>query len=622
MYVSSTERVRTPLLAGVLVVFALGAVAAAQDRSRQRRIRNPRLSVEYVHYRPARYETERVREAQNERPNQGGLVFAYLKSISDEPVRIRSWYLNRRGDSYYRLGGSIAWDRLHKEQLSPGEVTVLEISGVSKDFAADAPFEFALIGGSWRPVGGIETTLHEDPVGVSFIRVWSGMEGLEIHIRNTGDESIRLEGAEVLGASVQAAEWTTRELGAKGQAICRLRLSRALRPGQLLLVKLDVVEGGKSRSLFAHRNAFADRFPIGTWGAPTEMRATTRHHHIDTIVQGGRSGDSFYAGEADRYGFHTMVHTGVLPNVDVLRDLGSHPAVDCWMIHDEPDWRYTPQKMLAAEQMTRRYNTSKPTFITLCRNVKFFEYAFLPDIACQDHYSVTAPSSSRWPQRYGTRLEETACYTRDLKYAAEPKPIWIWTQGIANWSERPKRPVPTVEELTAQLLLNVGRGAKGILWFTFNKTVGEKYPELRTAIQGWGRVLELAREDLLGCEPSETRMEAPEKVDVAVLAGWDKVFVFVFNQDYEIHDEAYPWQRKWDVTISLDCPTWIKPAAALELTPEGVRKSPFTVTHGRVRLALDELHVARVFVLCNEALTQVEYQDAFARIVESEGREF
>ncbi|MHC4518043.1 MAG: hypothetical protein ACYTAS_05610, partial [Planctomycetota bacterium] len=533
-----------------------------------------------------------------------------------------SWYLNRRDDSYYRLGGSIAWDRLHHDRLGPGEMTVLEISGVSADFAADAPFEFALIGGSWRPVGGIETTLREDPIRVSFIRVLPDMNNLAVHLRNTGDESVRLESVEVVGVAVQATDWTTRKLSANGQAICRLDLAEALTAGQLLLVKLDVVEGETGRSLYTHRHAFADRFPIGTWGAPADMYAMTRRHHIDTIVQGGSSSDGFYSKEARRYGFHTMVHTGVLPNVDILRDLGGHRAVDCWMIHDEPDWHYTPQKMLAAEQMTRRYNTSKPTLITLCRNVKFFEYAFLPDIACQDHYSVTAPSSSRWPKRYGTRLEETAYYTRDLKYAAEPKPIWIWTQGIANWSERPKRPVPTVEELTAQLLLNLGRGAKGILWFTFNKSVGERYPELRTAIQGWGRVLELVRGDLLGCEPIEASIEAPEKVDVAVLAGWDKLFVFVFNQDYEIHDEAYPWQRQRDVTISLDCPNWIKPRVAMELTPDGISDRPFTAADGRVRLALDKLHVARLFVLCNESEAQAKYREAFERIVESESREF
>jgi len=86
-----------------------------------------------------------------------------------------------------------------------------------------------------------------------------------------------------------------------------------------------------------------------------------------------------------------MVHTGLLPQVDILRDLENHPAVACWYIHDEPDWLYTPQLVLASHSMTKQYSVKKPTMITLCRNVKFFEYGFLPDIPCHDHYSVTVP---------------------------------------------------------------------------------------------------------------------------------------------------------------------------------------------------------------------------------------
>jgi hypothetical protein len=607
------------LFQAILLPVVTEAEGATEDRPR---IRNPKLTIEHIHYRPVRYETEKVTEPQNERPNQGGLVFVYVENTSSEPVRLRSWYLNRRGDSFYRLGGSIAWDRLHTEQLGPAETTVLEISGVSEDFAADAPFEFAFIGGNWRPVGGIRTTLRQDPIRMTFIRVLPDMKELEVHIRNQGHTPAQLESLAVVGLQTDSITWTTQRLAGLGHAICRLRLREALQNGQLLMVKLVVTEGGKTRSLYAHRHAFADRFPIGTWGARPETYAMTRHHHIDTIVQGGRSNDAFYSQEAQRYGFHTMVHTGVLPNVDVLRDLGDEPAVNCWMIHDEPDWHYTPQMMLTATLMTRKYNATKPTFITLCRNVKFFEYAFLPDIACQDHYCVTAPSSSRWPARYGTRLEETAYYTRDLKYAAEPKPIWVWTQGIANWSERPKRPVPTVNELTAQLLLNLGRGAKGILWFTFNQSVGERYPELRTAIQGWGRVMELIRDDLLGSDPVEADVQAPDKTDVAVLASWDKLFVVVFNQDYEIHDEAYPWTEKKDVTVSVELPTWIRPQAALELTGDGVVPQAFETSNGRTSLTLDTLTVARLFVLGNNPDLQNQYRKEFAQIVESERREF
>lgn len=217
MRMSPIDLVRRPLLAGFLVLFLLCAVTTAQDAGRRRRIRDPRLSVEYVHYRPVRYETEKVREPQNERPNQGGLVFAYLKNTSGESVRMRAWHLNRRDDSHYRLGGSIAWDRIHKSTLQPAEMTVPEISGISGDFATDAPFEFALIGANWRSIGGIETTLREDPVGVSFIRVFPDRNQVEVHVRNAADESVRLEGADVIGTTVQATEWTTQELEARGR---------------------------------------------------------------------------------------------------------------------------------------------------------------------------------------------------------------------------------------------------------------------------------------------------------------------------------------------------------------------------------------------------------------------
>ncbi len=621
------ERIHECLLACLLMIASytpwLSSVSAEESQaSRRPRIRSPKLTVEHIHYRPVRYETEKVRESQNERPNRGGLVFLYLKNTSGESVHLRSWYLNRKGGDFYRLGGSLAWDRLHHSNLAPGQMTVLEISGISEDFAAGAPFEFAFIGRSWRPIGGIEAALEEDPICVSFIRVLPDRRQVEIHIRNRSTRAVDRKNAEIVGKTTENVEWVTEHVPAQGRSIGRLRLAEPLTAGQLIIVRVDVSDDGEDRSLYAHRNAHADRFPIGTWGAEPEMYAMTRHHHIDTIVKGGNSNDPFYSQEAARYGFHTMVHTGVLPNVDVLRDLGNHPAVNCWMIHDEPDWHYTPQKMLTAAQMTRKYNSTTPTFITLCRNVKFFEYAFLPDIACQDHYSVTAPSSSRWPKRYGTRLEETAYYTRDLKYAAEPKPIWIWTQGMANWSERPKRPVPTVDELTAQLLLNLGRGAKGILWFTFNKSVGEKYPELRTAIQGWGRIMELTREDLLGSEPIETEVDGPQDVDVALLASWNKLFVVVFNQDYEIHDEAYPWQTKENVKISFRLPEWIKPETFLELTPEGVGERPYAIVRGRFDLSLETLRVARVFVLCNQSQTQVDYANRFIQILESESRDF
>ena len=592
----------------------------AQRRSRE--IRNPSVSIEYVHYRPVKYESEKVIERQNEGPNKGGLVFLYVKNISDEQVRFRRWYLNRKESITYRLSGDIAWDRIHHERLEPGQTTSMEISGMSEDFSLGKPFEFAFIGSNWRPSGAIRTTLKKDPVDITFIRVLPGMKQVQVHLSNSGEKDFQLLSAEVVGIKTECIEWASKSLPAKGNSIANIHLTETLKPSGLLIVKVHLDTGSQTRNVFAHRRAFEDRFPIGTWGADSELYEMLRHHHIDTVVQGGRSDDHFYKDIAPKYGFHTMVHTGVYPDVDTLRNLGAHPAVSCWMIQDEPDWNKTSQMIFTSAEMTHKYNSTKPSFITFCRNVKFCEYAFIVDIPCHDHYSVTAPSTSTWPKHYGTHLEETAYYTCDLKYASYPKPIWVWSQGIFNWDERPKRPVPTPDELAAQLMLNLGRGAKGILWFTFKKSVGEKYPDLRKAIQGWGRVMELLRDDWLGSEPINADVQAPENIDVAVLAGWDKLIVIVFNQDYEIHDQAYPWKAASNLSISLNAPSWIKPRALLEVSPDGISNCQFITNNNRLTITIDNLHVTRTFVFVNKPTAQQDLRQKFAEIVKSESRRY
>ena len=443
-----------------------------------------------------------------------------------------------------------------------------------------------------------------------------------MHIRATGKRAVPLEGLEVVGHACETPEWTTTTLEGPGHAIARVRLEQALSPSELLVVKLDVGGGEVTRSIYAHRRAFADRFPIGTWTGTPETYALLRRLHIDTIVKGGRSDDPFYSELVDKYGFHTMVHTGLPVNVDMVRDLGKHPAVDCWMLQDEPDWSIPPNIMLFADRTVRAYNKTKPTFITLCRNIKFFEYAPISDIPCMDHYAVTAPSSSRWPKFYGTHLEETAYYTRDLKYASEPKPIWIWSQAIADWTQRPKRPVPTPAELAAQLMLNLGRGAKGILWFNYDHEVAEQYPDVRDAMRDWGRVMYVLREDFLGSEPVAIPTDAPKKVDVAALTTWDKLLLCATNLDYEIDPEAYPFETKRDVKVKVRPPSWIRPKAALRVSPAGVESVPLQMRREHAVVTLGDLEVCDVVVLVNDPAAEDAYKEAYAAAIAEEQREF
>lgn len=591
-------------LALAILVLALARVSNAQTAQvggdENSKVQQ-KLRVDYIHYRPAKWETVQVSEYESEHPNQGGLLYVYLTNTTDKPVSLRFWRYNNRDESYWLLNHFVAWHRLMNHALSPGQSTVLEIAARSRDFGLGNPFTFNLVDDTWEPCLGYHGVLREDSVNVSFIRVLPGMQKLEISLRYTGRGALTFTDLALIGLQTANVEWRGKELSGPGNAIARVRLPQPVAPSTLLMVRVGVKTEQGERAVYAHRRAFADCFPIGTWGMETEIQEWLKADHVDLGILGGKRSDPFFSETAQRLGLRAAVHTGETVNVDMVRDLSGHPAVACWMLRDEPDWSTDPQVMLFCDQTVRQYDNTIPTFINLCRNAKYFEYAAIPDIAGHDHYCVTAPSSSIWPHEYGTRVEETAYYTSDLKYAAEPRPIWVWSQGNHDgWSERPVRPVPTPEELSTQLVLNLGRGAKGILWFTYNPKMSVKYPETRESMRGWNRVMNLLRDDFLSAEPIQTKIDTPKLVDAAALVSWDKAIVCLTNIDYDIDPKAYQFRPKSNVKVALDLPNWIEPKIALRVAGDGVARVPFAPRNGKTEITINKLIDGAIVVLSND----------------------
>ena len=577
------------------------------------------LRIDRIEYRPARWETEALREVEQDTPNRGGLIHVYVTNTSDEPREMAFFRLNGKDESHWLLGRFLAWHRWYDHTIQPGQMTVLEVNAVSEDFAEGKSLSVALVDRTWEPVGYGKTVLSPDPARVSSIVMPKDLASLAFHVRYGGTGTIKFASAEVVGRGSKALTWSTSVGQGPGHAIGRMTLERPLAPSELLILRVGVEIDGESRTIYAHRRAFIDYFPIGAWSGSLETYGVQRQMHMDTLVEGGRSDSPFFSKDAQRYGLSAMVHaSGVGESVDTLRDLGSHPAVRCWMLDDEPDWSKLPSDMMMKEEGTKSINRLLPTMITLCRNVKFFEYASIPDIPCMDHYCVGAPTSSVWRHLYGTRLEETAYYTRDLKEASEPKPIWIWSQGIAGWEERPKRYCPTPEEIAAQLLYNVGRGAKGILWFNYGPKEAELFPDSVEAMKGWGRVLRVVREDLLVSDPIQLKISGPDKLDIAALATTDTVFLCLSNQNYEIHPEAYPFTPLKDVVVNVALPEWIKPAQAVSIGPEGIRPISMETSDNGVTLRIGDITACALVALQNDATQLERYQSAFENALAAE----
>lgn len=609
-----------------LFICAVGSIAvgqAAQKGASIEPVREPKLRIEHIEYRPASWEKDRVRELEQDTPNRGGLIHFYVTNISDVPREIAFYRLNGKDESHWLLGRFLAWHRWYDRRIEPGKTTVLEVNAVSADFAEGQPLTVEIEDRTWEIVGAGDTVLTPNSVRISSIVMPNNLSELVFHVRYSGTGSIRFTGAEILNHSVERLTWSSTEGAGPAHTIGTIGLSSPMAPSELLILRISVEENGVERVVYAHRRAHTSQFPIGTWSGNPDTYALQRRIHIDTLVEGGRAEDPFYSDLVHRYGLRTMVHaSGIGHGVDTLRTLGDHPAVACWMLQDEPDWSILPSDMLMKEVSTKAINTNVPTMITLCRNVKFFEYASISDIPCHDHYCVGAPTSSIWPHVYGTRLEETAYYTRDLKEASEPKPVWVWSQAIADWDQRPKRYCPTPEEIAAQLLLNLGRGAKGILWFNFSEKEAERFPDAVDAMRDWGRVMRVVRDDLLVADPIRLTVSVPATIDVAPLVTKDKLLLCLTNQDYEIDPEAYPFRTQEDVLLETSLPPWLRPATAASITPAGIQSLPMETTDTGVRVQVGDLRVCTMVALFPSKTAEDAYRSAYERALAEESATF
>ena len=92
------------------------------------------------------------------------------------------------------------------------------------------------------------------------------MQELEVDFRYTGSEPISFNNIGVGAEGVANVAWRGERLSGPGNAIARVKLAQPLTAGSPLIVNATLTANNTQRTVYAHRRAFADSFPIGTWG--------------------------------------------------------------------------------------------------------------------------------------------------------------------------------------------------------------------------------------------------------------------------------------------------------------------------------------------------------------------
>lgn len=588
----------------------------------------------------------------------GGTLLVVLRNTGAEPVTVTGFTLGGEGPAALYPGQRLNWWRVWPNPVPSGGRAALTINARRAALREGRTVEVQVNSNAGSVGGAVKLTTS--PVRIGHV-VFEGLapapqSNVTIYLRNDDPrrtwrvDRLWLDGEPVTGR----AKILGRDLRPGALAIASFAARPALAAGRPVVVRAAFSAGRQAAEVAAALRAFEYDFPIGTWHSaawqqPEEL-AFLREAGIDHNIGYIPAAEAIKAA-AEQYGIRAVVDAGAGNDMraDFIKANQGNQAITAWLRGDEPDTPRpnpdpsVPRVARTAAEVTPFWaiDDRHPVYDNYCRDRTFAEYGPIPDITSMDAYRVGAPMPDEpgAPHLWGTWLELAGTYTHDLKWNSEPTQMWVWSQGIATWTERLYvdgalgRPVPTPSECKVQLYQHLGRGAKGIWWFCYfrpegrvrqdyRKDIAEEAPlllprfeqvadqvvaffeETAAAIAGYNRQLRMLRPLLLKSDPARlaaiTAGSNIPQLDAATLAGERAVIVIVTNLDYEMDPLGYRFAPQRNVAVAVTLPPWLTARDAFELTPVGPAPCTWRTGHGAVTLEAPELVDGAVYVIAGD----------------------
>lgn len=216
-------------------------------------------------------------------------------------------------------------------------------------------------------------------------------------------------------------------------------------------------------------------FPVGIYGPPAGAFREIKNAGFNVVVT---DSDLDAAGRA---GLKVIVPFKPRMN---LKDVVRNPALLSWYIWDEPgQHNIPPGKILERHLEIKKVDPFHPTAVVIYYPENYWTYASVSDIFMVDPYPV--------PHRPMTVVSDSVEAAR--KAVADKKPVWAIIQAF-DWKECSAEArrvgtarLPTYEEERYMAFLAIVHGAKGILFYRYNRGDAHDF-------EHWKGLKRLARE--------------------------------------------------------------------------------------------------------------------------------
>jgi len=550
----------------------------------------------------------------NSPPHHGGVVygaFTHTNAALADTVLVN-------GQVGHPDTADVEWCEILNPDLTADQVALVQCHSYSTNFDPGSSIELEVKAGAetlWTYNGMIPAPM----LTPSYITADVDGDELLVYVRNDGEESYVLTGLSIDGLDVSDFVAINQELVLPDEiAIIRVPRHDGIDYGVFHAFTVHGLdERGEISATRIHR-LFQPTFPLGNWDAGED----DIYHNMDNLEQqlghgidmhiyypDGYNTPELVVGLAEDYDFYLFTHYGgTNPTYEqYINDYGENPQVLANAVFGEPDLSHPAIEVLGEMQLQRElWGTKKPLWgYNACAH-RWPAFQPLPDIGGMDHYCVFAPKCNyNFPPFFWDHLWFLGYYCEAVKYNAEPKPVWEWTQGNSKGDLSLFYRCLTDEEIRAQWYVVLGRGVKGLLWFRFTQhDIGfcpRPLPEMKRLAQE----LEPVKDSLLDGDWFTTGLYAAtedETIDVQATINPTSAVIVLSNFDYDLN-LIFPWvwREKTNVVVDFYPPEGFEPASFT--TFDGLDATDLQwekVDHGHWRFLVPELQVGRAVLVLPE----------------------
>ncbi len=606
----------------------------------------------------------------------GGTVLVQLENAGPEPLVITDVLIGETRTLDALKSRQLWWWRQRPNPILPGQFGVVELNGTSALFPpGGGRLSLTLISADGSQQEAHLRLWDRGPVPSYAFREG---EKLTLFVRND-DPWARYElGLLKVNGQPVEGRFNPGEIGPGETALLTVEPFHLVEVRQPLSFELASRELGARSVRTLRACTLADpRFPIGIWQSgdhfreSAEYRTELRKGYIDAPFVGfgevNNNPEWFFTTIVGEEGFRPMWNPRPWSGEDDALELtaemeafletsSGRPDFIAFNSAEEPDWHLdegtysNTYRVMKITELLQSKTVRHPIAGTLARDRLFYAFAPIFDTPIFDAYRVTAPAPDDWPFLWGTYLETLASYTSDLRRNAQPAPCWVWAQGAHVWTERALvddklgRPVPSPEEAQAQLYMQLGSGAKGVLWFRwFPKERMER--EFRDDIAGleeeygikhnltpeqidaaitqygiwWDELWEAQK--TCNCEMARLRpilsradvwqqarvveANAPNKLFLGAVASEQALVLYLVNLDYDFNPRGYVFHPQQDVEVEVILPAWA-PHLSRAWLIQGEKNQTLNprLTKGKLRFTLPELACGAIILVGKEGLAE------------------